>query len=203
MIQDARGNPNPQTPSMDRSLPPEINNEDEVPYGRTHHADRDRAAHSRSEPMAALQRPLEVVKFEEELGLGTPNSRIQTSTPSLKLKSPGGSHRKFIESPGSRELPRPPRGRSESPFHIRMAYPGPEPSDGTTSIPCLDSPSFRSTSGSPSLGTPMHGASPFSKGLESMPSIGSLNGHGNTGSPSRPNPRIGQENFFFFFFFFF
>ena len=45
MIQDARGNPNPQTPSMDRSLPPEIDSEDGVPYGRTHHADR--AAHSR------------------------------------------------------------------------------------------------------------------------------------------------------------
>ena len=75
-----------------------------------------------------------------------------------------------------------------------MAYPGPEPSDGTTSIPCLDSPSFCSTSGSPSLGTPTRGASPFSKGLKSMPSIGSLNGRGNTGSPSRPNPRIGRED---------
>jgi len=31
---------------MDRSLPPEIDNEDGVPYGRTHYADRDRAAHS-------------------------------------------------------------------------------------------------------------------------------------------------------------
>jgi len=45
MIQDSRGNPNPQTPPMDRSLPPEIDSEDGVPYGRTHHADR--AAHSR------------------------------------------------------------------------------------------------------------------------------------------------------------
>ena len=141
-----------------------------------------------SEPTAALQRPLEVVKFEEELGLGTPNSQIRTSTPPLKLKSPGGSHGKSIESPGSRELPRPPRARNESPLPTHMASPSLEPS-----IP-YDSPSFRSTSGSPALGTPTRGASPFSRGLESMPSIGSLNGHGSTGSLSRRNPRIDRED---------
>ncbi|KAN0116105.1 hypothetical protein V8E52_006162 [Russula decolorans] len=328
MIQDARGNPNPQTPSMDRSLPPEIDSEDGVPYGRTHHADR--AAHSRhphlippldapeiltsvarqspsltstppqgpsvgsamplgrsthseraragrmlddveedvkmlppspspakiekhpfgdrseslvpkfdldvhrqdmvdsaeseladpfglpeqedvqivelsfmssegasglpSEPTAALQRPLEVVKFEEELGLNTPNSQIRTSTPPLKLKSPGGPHGKSIGSPGSRELPRPPRGRSESPLPTHTASPGLEPTNGTANIPYLDSPSFRSTSGSPALGTPTRGASPFSQGLESMPSIGSLNGRGSPGSLSRRNPRIDRED---------
>ena len=345
MIQDARGNPNPQTPSMDRSLPPEIDSEDGVPYGRTHHADRaansrhshptppldvpeiltsiarqspsltstppqgpsvkstmplGRSTHSEraradrmpddveedvkmlppslspakiekhsfgerseslvpkfdlkvhrhdvvdsagrhdesvplllqlkynlasehvdpfglpeqedvqivelsfmssegtsglpSESTAALQRPLEVAKFEEEFGLGSPTSRIQTSTPPLKLKSPGGTHGKSIESPGSRELPRPPRGRSESPLPIHMASPGLEPSNGTPSIPYLDSPSFRSTSGSPALGTPTRGASPFSRGLESMPSIGSLNGLGSTGSLYRRNLRIDRED---------
>ena len=140
-----------------------------------------------SEPTAALQQPLEVVKFEEELGLGAPNSRIQTSTPPLKLKSPGGSHAKSIESPGSRELPRPPRGRSESTLPTHTASPGLEPA-------YLDSPSFRSTSGSPALGTPTRGGSPFSRGLESMPSIGSLNGRGSTGSLSRRNPRIDRED---------
>jgi hypothetical protein len=56
MIQDARGNPSPQTPPMDRSLPPEIDSEDGVPYGRTHHADR--AAHSRhSHPTPPLDVP--------------------------------------------------------------------------------------------------------------------------------------------------
>ena len=147
-----------------------------------------------SEPMVALQRPLEVVKFEEELGLGTPNSRFQTSTPPLKLRTPGGSHGKSIESPGSRELPRPPRGRSESPLLTYVASPGLEPSGGTAGVPYLESPSFRSTSGSPALGTPTHGASPLSRGLESMPSIGSLNGHGSTGSLSRRNPRIDRED---------
>ena len=147
-----------------------------------------------SEPTAALQRPLEVVKFEEELGLGTPNSQIRTSTPPLKFKSPGGSHGKSIESPSSRELPRPPRGRSESPLPTHTASPGLEPSDGTGRIPYLDSPSFRSASGSPALGTPTRGASSFSRGLESMPSIGSLNGRGSTGSVSRRNPRIDRED---------
>ena len=147
-----------------------------------------------SEPTAALQRPLEVVKFEEELGLSTPNSQIQTSTPPLKLKSPGGPHGKSIGSPGSRELPRPPRGRSESPLPTHTASPGLEPSNGTASVPYLDSPSFRSTSGSPALGTPTRGGSPFSRGLESMPSIGSLNGRGSPGSLSRRNPRIDRED---------
>jgi len=88
------------------------------------------------------------VKFGEELGLGTRNSRIQTSTPPLKLKSPGGSHGKLIESPGTRELPRPPRGRSESPLPTHTASPVVEPSDGTAHVAFLDSPSFCSTSGS-------------------------------------------------------
>ena len=345
MIQDARGDTSPQTPSMERSLPPEIDSEDGVPYGRTHHADR--AAHSRqsqptppldiseiitfiakqspsltstppqgppvgstmplgrsthseraradrmpddveedvkmlppspspakakmhtssirsdhlvpkfdlgvhqqgvaesagrrdesslrswdskynsgsdpadsfglpeqedvqivelsfmssegtsglpSEQMAALPRPLEVVKFEEELGLDTTNSRIQTSTPPLRLKSPGGSHGKSMESPSSRELPRPPRGRSESPLPIQTASPVFESSDGIPRISYLDSPSFRSLSGSPALGTPTRVTSPFSQGLESMPSIGSLNGGGSTGSLSRRNPRIDRED---------
>jgi hypothetical protein len=146
------------------------------------------------EPTAALQRPLEVAKFEEELGLSTPNSQIRTSTPPLKLKSPGGPHGKSIGSPGSRELPRPPRGRSESPLPTHTASPSLEPSNGTASIPYLESPSFRSTSGSPALGTPTRGASPFSRGLESMPSIGSLNGRGSPGSLSQRNPRIDRED---------
>jgi hypothetical protein len=146
------------------------------------------------EQMAALPRPLEVVKFEEELGFGTTNSQIQTSTPPLKLKSPGGSLGKSMESPSSRELPRPPRGRSESPLLTHTASPVLEPSDGTPRIAYLDSPSFRSLSGSPALSTPTRGASPFSRGLESMPSIGSLNGGGSTGSLSRRNPRIDRED---------
>jgi hypothetical protein len=56
MIQDAGGNPNPQTPSKDRSLPPEIDSENGVPYGRTHHVDR--AAHSRHpHPIPPLDAP--------------------------------------------------------------------------------------------------------------------------------------------------
>jgi hypothetical protein len=340
MIQDARGNSNPQTPSTDRSLPPEIDSEDGVPYGRTHHADR--AAHSRyshptppdvpeiltsvarqspslistpsqgpsvgsimplgrsthseraqadrmpddveedvkmlppspspaktkiypfgdyreslvpkfdldvhrqdmgdssgrhgesglrscssdynsgsepadpfglpeqedvqivelsfmssegasglpSEQTTALPRPFEAVKFEEELGLGTPNSQIQTSTPPLKLKSPGGSLGKSIESPGSRELPRPPRGRSESPLTTHTASPVVEPSDARVAF--VDSPSFRSASGSPALSTPTRVTSPLPRGLESMPSMGSLNSR--TESLSRRNPRIDREN---------
>lgn len=114
-----------------------------------------------SEPTTAIQRPLEVVNFEEELGLGTPNSKIQTSTPPLKLKTPGGSHGKSIESPGSRELPRPPRGRSELPILTHTASSGLEPSGGTGAY--LDPPSFHSTSSSPALGT--HGASPLPEAL--------------------------------------
>lgn len=73
MIQDARGNPNPQTPPMDRSLPPEIDSEDGVPYGRTHHADR--AAHSRhSHPTPPLDVP-------EILTSVTRQSLSPTSTP--------------------------------------------------------------------------------------------------------------------------
>lgn len=58
----------------------------------------------------------------------------------------------------------------------------------------LDSPSFRSMSGSPAINTPTRGASPFPQDLESMPSLGSLNGRGNTGSISRRNPRIDRED---------
>lgn len=64
------------------------------------------------EPTAALQRPLEAVKFEWELGLGTPNSQIRTSTPPLNFKSPG-----------ARDLPRPPMGRSESPLPADPPHP--------------------------------------------------------------------------------
>ena len=49
-------------------------------------------------------------------------------------------------------------------------------------------------SGSPVVNTPTRGASPLSRDLESMPSMGSLNGRGNTGSISRRNPRIDRED---------
>lgn len=54
MIQDAREASNPHTPPMDRSLPPHMDSEDGIPYGRTHHADR--ASHSRhSHPTTPLE----------------------------------------------------------------------------------------------------------------------------------------------------
>jgi hypothetical protein len=83
-----------------------------------------------------------------------------------------------MDSPSSRELPRPPRGRSESPLLTHTASPVLEPTDGAPRIAYLDSPPFRSMSGSPALGTPTRVASPFSRGLESMPSMGSLNDRG-------------------------
>ncbi|KAH9996663.1 hypothetical protein BJV74DRAFT_827402 [Russula compacta] len=328
MIQDARGVSDPQTPSMDRSLPPHMDNEDGVPYGRTHHADR--ATHSRqshptppldvpealtsvtrqspsltttppqgqspglamplgrsthseraradripndveediqmlppspspakvkrypsgdrgeslvpafdldvhrqnivddaecghtdpfslpgqedvqivelsfmssegaselpSEGRDALQQVSDAVKFEEELGLGTPNSRVQTSTPPLRLKSPAGSHGKSIESPSSRELPRPPRGQSESPLITHTASPVLELRTGTPRLAYQDSPSFRSTSRSPAFATPTRVASPSSRDLESMGSMGSLNDRDGNGSLSRRNPRIDRED---------
>lgn len=344
MIQDARGTSSPQTPSMDRSLPPHTDSEDGVPYGRTHHSDR--AAHSRLshptpspdvhetftsivrqspsltstppqgplvgstlplgrsthseraradrmpddvegdvqmlppspspaktqrypfgdhseslvpkfdldvhqqdvadragrrsgstmqscnsicipgneladpfglpgqedvqivelsfmssegasglplERTASLQQEPEAVKLEE-LGLGTPNSEIRTSTPPLRLKSPGASLGKSVESPNSRELPRPPRHRSESPLPNHTTSPAAVGSrEGTPHLAYLDSPSFRSISGSPAFGTPTR-APPLSRELESMPSMGSLNDRGNTGSISRRNPRIDRED---------
>ena len=73
MIQDARGNSDPQTPSMDRSLPPEIDGEDGVPYGRTHHTDR--AAHSRqSHPTPPLDVPETIASIAKQ-------SPSLTSTP--------------------------------------------------------------------------------------------------------------------------
>jgi hypothetical protein len=343
MIQDARGVSGPQTPTMDRSLPPHIDSEDGVPYGRTHHADR--AAHSRqshpspsldvSDSLASIARqspslastpphgqsveyamPLgrsthseraqadrmpddveedvqmlppspspakakkyslgdrseslvpkfdldvhlegvadgtgrcivavvqscnsnskpgdepadpfspgqeeedvqivelsfmssegasgppsewrdvsqqatEATKFEE-LGLGTPNSQIQTSTPPLRWKSLGNSLGKSTESPSSRELPRPPRGQSESPLAAHTPAPLPGSHPGIPRLAYLDSPSFRSMSGSPAFNTPIRVASPSSRDLESMPSMGSLNG--STGSLSRRNPRIDRED---------
>lgn len=56
MLQDARGTSSPQTPPMDRSLPPHMDSEDGIPYGRTHHSDR--ATHSRhSHPTPPLDIP--------------------------------------------------------------------------------------------------------------------------------------------------
>lgn len=73
MIQDSRGSPNPQTPPKDRSLPREIDSEDGVPYGRTHHADR--AAHSRhSHATPPLDVPEILTSFARE-------SPSLTSTP--------------------------------------------------------------------------------------------------------------------------
>ncbi|KAI0292552.1 hypothetical protein BC826DRAFT_1018621 [Russula brevipes] len=297
MIQDARGVSGPQTPAMDRSLPPHIDSEAGVPYGRTHHADR--AAHSRqshpspsldvSDSLASIARqspsltstppqgqsveyamplgrsthseraqaermpddveedvrmlppspsPAKVKKYSlddrseslipkfdldvhlqgvadgtgasgpsewrdvsqqaaeatkfEELGLGTPNSQIQTSTPPLRWKSIGNSLGKSTESPSSRELPQPPRGQSESPLATHSPSPLPGSRPGIPRLAYLDSPSFRSMSGSPAVNSPMRVASPPSRDLESMPSMGSLNG--STGSLSRRNPRIDRED---------
>lgn len=147
-----------------------------------------------SERRDALQQVSDAVKFEEELGLGTPNSQVQTSTPPLRLKSPGGSHGKSIESPSSRELPRPPRGQSESPLATHTASPVLELRTSTPRLAYQDSPSFRSTSGSPAFAAPTRVAPPFSRDLESMSSMGSLNGLDSNGSVSRRNPRIDRED---------
>ncbi|KAN0131906.1 hypothetical protein V8E53_010186 [Lactarius tabidus] len=324
MIQDARDASNPQTPPMDRSLPPHTDNQDGVPYGRTHHADRaafsrhslpntpleiletltsvakqspsvpstppqgqsvgstaplGRSTHSErmladrmvddveddvrmlppspspakikkhplsdrsesllpkfdfdihhqdvndgsggehehsfklpgpedvqivelsfmsseghsgslSERLGALQRDPEAVEFEAELGVvdqSTPNSQIQTSTPPLRLRIPGGSLGKTSESPSSRELPRPPRSRSESPIPPRTASPFWSRS-GSPSLVHRGSPSF------PPSGSPAFAAPSFSLGLESVPSTGSLGSRGSIGSLSRRNPRIDRED---------
>ncbi|KAI0301574.1 hypothetical protein B0F90DRAFT_1925455 [Multifurca ochricompacta] len=326
MIQDARDASNPQTPPMDRSLPPHMDSENGVPYGRTHHADRvalsrqshptppleipetltsiskhspsiintppqghsmgsfmplGRSTHSEraradrmpddveedvrmlppspspaknkrypfgdhsesllpqfdldahleevediagsgrtdplslperedvhivelsfmssegapgspSEKSSALQQALQPVELEE-LGLDTSNSQIQTSTPPLRLKSPGGSLGKSIESPNLRELPRPPRSRSESPLLGQIAFPIVSHS-GSPTLASRGSPSFHPTSGSPVFAVPTHVASTFSRGLQSTPSAGSLSSRGSIGSLSRRNPRPDRED---------
>src|ERR1700744_2390490 len=81
---------------------------------------------SLSERRGAFHRDPEAVELEAELGVvvqSTPNSQIQASTPPLRLKIPGSSFGKMSESPSSRELPRPPRSRSESPIPPRTASP--------------------------------------------------------------------------------
>ncbi|KAH9956185.1 hypothetical protein BC827DRAFT_1233366 [Russula dissimulans] len=319
MIQDARGTSSPRTPPTDRSLPLHMENEDGVPYGRTHHADRavhshqshptppldipealtsiarqspsltntpprsesvgssmplGRPTHServqadrmpddveedvqmlppspspaktkgsfghRSESLVpkfdldvhrqdvgdgaeseaadpfsfagredvqivelsfmssegasglssemrdALPQTSEVVRFGE-LGLGTPSSQVQTSTPPLKLRSPGGPFGRPKESQSPRELPRPPRSRSGSPLQTHTASPVGS-RQGTPGLAYLDSPSFRSMSGSPAFILPTRAEPPFSRDLESMPSTDSI------GSPSRRNPRIDRED---------
>ncbi|KAH9973690.1 hypothetical protein BGW80DRAFT_1305837 [Lactifluus volemus] len=149
--------------------------------------------HERS---ASLQQTSQAVQLEEELGLGTPNSQIRTSTPPLKLKSPAGSLGKSAESPDSRGLPRPPRWQSESPLpnpHSQTTSFA-ESRSGSPSLPYPGSPSLQRTSGSPAFAPPSPMASPFPPALESMPSNGSLNSHGSIGSLSRRNPRIDRED---------
>jgi hypothetical protein len=73
MIQDARGDSDPLTPPMDRSLPPEIDSEDGVPYGRTHHVDR--ATHSR---MSHPPTPLDVPEIVTSIAKQSPSL---TTTP--------------------------------------------------------------------------------------------------------------------------
>ncbi|KAI0249242.1 hypothetical protein BJV78DRAFT_713955 [Lactifluus subvellereus] len=153
----------------------------------------DGASGSPCERRGGLQQAPQAVQLEEELGLGTPNSQIQTSTPPLRLRSPGGSLGKQVESPSSSELPRPPRKQSESPLPTQTASPA-EPRSGSPSLAHRGSPSFRPTSGSPAFPAPTPIPSPFSLGLESMPSNGSLNSHSSIGSISRRNPRIDRED---------
>ncbi|KAH9006604.1 hypothetical protein EDB86DRAFT_3070591 [Lactarius hatsudake] len=265
MIQDARDASNPQTPPMDRSLPPHMDNQDGVPYEILEtltsvakqspsvpstppqdrmpddveddvrmlppspspatikkHPPSDRSesllpkldfdihrqdvndesgsehAHSfnlprpedvqivelsfmsseghsgsLSERVGAFQHDPLAVELEAELGVvvqSTPNSQIQTSTPPLRLKSPGGSLGKVSESPSSRVLPRPPRSRSESPLPPQME---------SSLLVSLRVP----------VATP-----PFSFDFESVPSMGSLGSRGSVESLSRRNPRIDREN---------
>ncbi|KAH9060540.1 hypothetical protein EDB87DRAFT_1615074 [Lactarius vividus] len=328
MIQDARDASNPQTPPMDRSLPPHMDNQDGVPYGRSHHADRaatsrhshlttpleiletltsvakqspsvpstppqgqlvgstvplGRSTHSErvladrmpddveddvrmlppspspatikkhppsdrsesllpklnfdnhrqdvndesgsehahsfnlprpedvqivelsfmsseghsgslSERVGAFQHDPLAAELEAELGVvvqSTPNSQIQTSTPPLRLKSPGGSLGKVSESPSSRVLPRPPRSRSESPVPPRMESPFWTRS-GSPSQVHRGSPSL--PPGSPAFTASSHVAPPFSFGFESVPSMGSLGSRGSVESLSRRNPRIDRED---------
>ncbi|KAH9073085.1 hypothetical protein EDB83DRAFT_2219997 [Lactarius deliciosus] len=238
MIQDARDASNPQTPPMDRSLPPHMDNQDGVPYGRSHHADRvaiSRHSHPTT-PLEILETLTSVAKqspsvpstppqgqsvgstvplgrsthservladrmpddveddLEAELGVvvqSTPNSQIQTSTPPLRLKSPGGSLGKVSESPSSRVLPRPPRSRSESPLPPRMDSPFWSRS-GSPSLVHRGSPSL--PPGSPAFTASSHVAPPFSFGFESVPSMGSLGSRGSVESLSRRNLRIDRED---------
>ena len=149
----------------------------------------DGASGSPYERGAGLQ---QAIQFEEELGLGTPNSQIQTSTPPLRLRA-GGLRGKQVESPSLSELPRPPRRQSESPLPTQTASPA-EPPSGSPSLAHRGSPSFHPTSCSPALPPSTPTPSSFSLGLESMPSNGSINSHGSIGSISRRNPRIDRED---------
>jgi hypothetical protein len=140
-----------------------------------------------------LRQTSPAVQLEDELGLGILNSQIRTSTPPLRLKSPGGSLGKSVESPSSRELPRPPRRQSESPLPTKTTSPI-ESRTGSPSLAHRGSPSLHSTSGSPAFAAPTPVAPPFSLGLESMPSNESLNSHGSIGSLSGRKPRIDRED---------
>ena len=139
-----------------------------------------------SETRDVLPQTSEAVKFGE-LGLGTPRSQVQTSTPPLKFRSPGGSFGKPKESQSPRELPRPPRSRSESPLQAHTASPVGS-RHGTPGLAYLDSPSFRSMSGSPAFILPTRAEPSPSQDLESMPSTDSI------GSLSRRNRRIDRED---------
>ena len=150
---------------------------------------------SLSERLGAFQRDPEAVELEAELGVvvqSTPNSQIQASTPPLRLKIPGSSFGKMSESPSSRELPRPPRSRSESPIPPRTASPFWSHS-GSPSLVHRGSPSFP-PSGSPAFAASPHVAPSFSLGLESIPSTGSLDSQGSIESLNRRNPRIDRED---------
>ena len=144
---------------------------------------------SLSDRIGTFQYDPQAVELEAELGVvvqSTPNSQIQTSTPPLRLKMPGASLGKMSESPSSRELPRPPRNRSESPIPPRTASPFWSRSE-SPSLVHRGSPSLP-PSGSPAF------AAPFSLGFESVPSNGSLGSRGSIGSLSRRSPRIDRED---------
>ena len=152
---------------------------------------------SLSERAGAFQHDPLAAELEAELGVvvqSTPNSQIQSSTPPLRLKIPGGSLGKMFESSSSRELPRPPRSRSESPIPPRTASPSWSRS-GSPSLVHRGSPLFP-PSGSPAFAAPSQVAAPppFSLGLESVPNIGSLGSRGSIGSLSRRSPRIDRED---------
>jgi hypothetical protein len=142
------------------------------------------------ERRGGLQLASQAVQLEEELGLGTPNSQIRTSTPPLRFKFPGDSHGMSVESPSPRELPRPPRKQSESPLPIQTGSPA---RSGSPSLAYRSSPSLQPSTGSQAFAVPTPIASPFSPGLESMPSDASLDSHDSIGSLSRHNLRIDRE----------
>ena len=150
---------------------------------------------SLSDRIGAFQYDPQAVELEAELGVvvqSTPNSQIQTSTPPLRLKMPGASLGKMSESLSSRELPRPPRNRSESPIPPQTASPFWSRSE-SPSLVHRGSPSLP-PSGSPAFAAPSHVAAPFSLGFESVPSNGSLGSRGSIGSLSRRSPRIDRED---------